>query len=83
MRLFLKSLIVIKTGKNKIEVLTFWKNWCQISIFQPVSPKLKNPHKFTNLNFLMLNETILEMPYCQLNFSKTGLKLPFGRGPSC
>ena len=51
-------------GKNKIEILPFLEDWGLISIFGPVGPKSKNPHMFSSLNFLMLNETILEMPYC-------------------
>ena len=49
-----------------------------ISLFEPISQKSKNQHKFSPLNFLMLNKTILEIPYCQLNFGKNKLEiLPF------
>ena len=54
-------------GRTKLKFCPLWKNWCLISIPWPIAPKLKNPHKFTSLNFFMLSETILEMSYCQLN----------------
>ena len=41
----------------------------------PISPKMKNRHKFNYLNLLMVNETILEMPYCQFNFGKNKLEV--------
>ena len=60
---------------------SFWKfhlfggNWGLISIFGAIDPKSKNLHKFSSLNFFMLNETILEIPYCQLNFGKARLEI--------
>ena len=71
MKPFWKCIIVIKTlVRTKLKFYPFWKNWCLISIFGPVFPKSKHPHKFPFLNFIMLNETILEMRYCQINFGK-------------
>ena len=68
MRLFWKKL---NFGKNKIEILSvlgelglnihIWAHWPEIK---------KKKHKFSSLNLLMLTETILEMPYCPLNFGK-------------
>ena len=67
--------------RTKLKFYPFWENWCLISIFGPIVPKSKNPHKFTSLYFLMLNETILEMTHCQLNFDKNRLEyLPLGVG---
>ena len=71
MRPFWKCLTVIKTlVRTKLKFYPFWKNWGLIYIFGSFGPKSKNPHKFSSLNFIMLNETILEMPYYQLNFGK-------------
>ena len=65
-------------GKNKIVILPFLEELGLISLFEPISQKSKNQHKFSPLNFLMLNKTILEIPYCQLNFDKNKLEiLPF------
>ena len=65
-------------GENKIDTLPFFGELCLISIFVPISPKMKNQHKFNYLNLLMLNETILEMPYFQLKFGKNKLEvIPF------
>ena len=82
MRPFWKCLIVIKhVVRTKLKFYPFWKNWGLISIFGPIGTKSKNPHKFSSLHFLMLNETILEMWYSQLNFGNNRLEiLPFGRG---
>ena len=56
-------------------------NCCLLSLFGPITPKSKNSHKFNSFNLLMLNETILEMPYCQLNFGKNKLEIfTFGEG---
>ena len=77
MRLFWKCLIVSKTlVRTKSKFNPFGVNWSLLSIFGPITPKSKNPHKFNSLNLLKLNEIILEMPYCQLNFGKNKL-LPF------
>ena len=66
-----KCLIVSKTlVRTKLKFHPFWRNWGLISIFGPIGAKSKNPHKFSSLNLLMYSETILEMPYCQLNFGK-------------
>ena len=83
MRLSWKCLIVSKTlVRTKLQLYPFWKNLGLISIFGPVGPKSKNPHELNSLNFLTINETILEMPYCQLNFSKNRLEiLTFERRP--
>ena len=62
-------------GENKIDTLPYFGELCLIFIFVPISPKSKNQHKFNYLNLLMLNETILEMPYCQLNFDKNNLEV--------
>ena len=76
MRPFWKCLIIKKTlVRTKLKFYSFWKNLCLIFIFGSVGPKSKNPNKFTFLNFLILNETILEMPYCQLNFGKNRLEI--------
>ena len=79
MRRFWKYLIVIKTlVRTKLKSYPFGMNWGLLSIFGPITPKSKNPDKFDSLNLLMLSETILEMPYCQLNFGKSNLEiLPF------
>ena len=68
-------------GENKIDTLPYFGELCLIFIFVPISPKSKNQHKFNYLNLLMLNETILEMPYGQLNFGKNNLKLYLLGGP--
>ena len=73
MRPFWKCLIVTKT-RTKLKFYPFGVNWGLLSIFGSIAPKSKNPHKFNSLNLLMFNETILEMPYCQLKKKKT---LPF------
>ena len=71
MKPFWKCLIISKTlVRTKLKFYPFGVNWGLLSIFGPITPKSKNPHKFNSLNLLMLNETILEMPYCQLNFGK-------------
>ena len=62
-------------GENKIDTLPYFGELCLIFIFVPISPKSKNQHKFNYLNLLMLNETISEMPYCQLNFDKNNLEV--------
>ena len=76
---FWKCLIVSKTlVRTKLKCYPFWENWGLISIFGPFGPKSKSLHKFSSLNFLMLNEIIFEMPYCLLNFGKKRLEiLPF------
>ena len=61
--------------KNKIEILPYfeelgpnfhiWAHWS----------KIKKTQSFSSLNFLMLSETILEMPYYQLNFGKNRLEI--------
>ena len=45
-----------------------WASW----------PKIENPHKFSSLKLLILDETILEITYCKSNFGKNKLEfLPF------
>ena len=67
MRLFWECLIVSKTLVGaKLKSCSFSGNWGLISIFRPISPKLKNPLKFNSPNLLMLDETILD----QLDFGK-------------
>ena len=79
MRSFWKCFIVSKTLiRTKLKFYFLWGNWGLIFILGPLSLKSKNPHKFNSLNLLMLNDTILEMPYCQLNFGKKKLEnIPF------
>ena len=79
MRSFWKCLIVSKTlVRTKLKFYPFGMNWGLLSLFGSITPKSKNPHKFNFLNLLLHNETILEMPYCQLNFGKNKLEiLPF------
>ena len=78
MRPFWKCLIVSKTlVRTKLKFCSFWGNWGLISIFGPVGPK-SNPHKFSSLKLLILDETILEITYCKSNFGKNKLEfLPF------
>ena len=76
MRPFWKCSFVIKTlvGKN-LKFYPLQKNWGLVSILGPVSPKSKNPHKFTSFNFLMVNEIFLEISYCQQDFGKNKIDI--------
>ena len=65
-------------GQNNWNFTFLRGSWGLISIFGPVSLKSKISHKFSSLNHLMLNETVLEMSYCQLNVGKNRLEvMPF------
>ena len=87
---FWKCVIVSKTlVRRKLKFYPFGVNWGPLFIFGPITPKSKIPRKFNSLNllmvtlnFLMVNETILKMPFklYQLNFGKNKLEiLPFWR----
>ena len=83
--LFFYSCLILPIGAKlekstkftKLQFYPFGVNWGLLSIFGPITPKSKNPHKFNYLNLFMLNETILEIPVklCQLNFGKNKLEI--------
>ena len=77
MRPFWKCLIVSKTlVRKKLKFHPFRVNWGPTFHIWAHYPKIKKiKKKFDSLNLLMLNETILEMPHCQLNCGEDKLGL--------